>query len=75
MQSYRSFPYPASPELKSIGLPAGGAVQFLTFVLFVFSLCLFPNLATAQSPHIYVVPQVGPPTSQAQVVGNGWVGQ
>ncbi len=70
MQSYRSS-LSASPELKSIRLPAGGAVQLLTTLL-VFSLCLFPNLATAQSPHIYDVPQVGPPTSQAQVVGNGW---
>ena len=46
-------------------------MQLLTTLL-VFSLCLFPNLATAASPHIYDAPQAGPPGSQTTTVGNGW---
>ena len=61
----------ASQRLNSICIRADRAVQLLTTLL-VFSLCLFPSVAVAQSPHIYVSPQVGPPTSQAQVVGNGF---
>ncbi len=60
-----------SQRLNSVRLPAKAAVQLLTTLL-VFSLCLFPNLAAAQSPHIYDAPQVGPPTTQAEVVGNGF---
>jgi hypothetical protein len=62
-----------SQRLNSVRLPAKGAVQLRTtlFVVFV-SLCLFPNLATAASPHVYVSPQVGPPTTRAEVVGNGF---
>ncbi len=44
----------------------------LIMMLLVLSLCLFPNLATAASPHIYDVPQAGPPGSQTTTVGNGW---
>ncbi len=63
----------ASQRLNSVRLPAKGAMQLLTTLLVVFlSLCLFPNLAVAASPHVYVSPQVGPPTSQAEVVGNGF---
>jgi hypothetical protein len=46
-------------------------MQLLTTLL-VFSLCLFPTLAAASSPHIYDVPQAGPPGSQTQTVGNGF---
>jgi outer membrane protein assembly factor BamB len=70
MHSYR-FSLGASQPLNSIRFHAKGAVQLLTKLL-VFSLCLFPSLATAQSPHIYDVPQAGPPGSQTQAVGNGW---
>ncbi len=70
MNSYPSF-LRASPQLKSTRFPAKAAVPLLTTLL-IFSLCLFPNLATAQSPHIYVVPHVGPPGSQAQVAGTGF---
>ncbi len=70
MHSYPSSLY-ASQRLNSIRFPAKGAMQVLTTLL-VFSLCLFPNLAAAQSPHIYDVPQAGPPGSQTQTVGNGW---
>ena len=61
----------ASQRLNSIRFSAKGAVQLLTTLL-VFSLCLFPNIATAASPHIYDVPQAGPPGSQTQTVGNGF---
>ncbi len=63
----------ASQRSNSIRLPAKGAVQLLATLFVVFlSLCLFPSVAVAQSPHAYVSPQVGPPTSQAEVVGNGF---
>ena len=61
----------ASQRLNSIHVPAKAAVQALTTLL-IFSLCLFPTLTTAASPHIYDVPQAGPPGSQTQTVGNGW---
>ena len=61
----------ASQRLNSIRFSAKDAVQLLTALL-LFSLCLFPNLATAQSPHIYVSPQAGSPGSQAQVLGTGF---
>ena len=72
MRLYSSSRRP-SQRLNSIRFPAKAAMQLLTtlFVLFL-SLCLFPNLATAASPHIYDVPQAGPPGSQTQTVGNGW---
>ncbi len=41
------------------------------FVVFL-SICLFPIVATAATPHLYDVPQAGPPGSQTQTVGNGW---
>jgi outer membrane protein assembly factor BamB len=46
-------------------------MQLLTTLL-VFSLCLFPTLAAAVSPHIYDTPQAGPPGSKTNTVGNGW---
>ncbi len=53
--------------------PAKGAVQLLTTLFVVsLSLCLFPNLAVAASPHIYDVPQAGLPGSQTTLVGNGF---
>ncbi len=62
-----------SQRLNSIRLPAKGAVQLLTTLFVVFlSLCLFPNLAVAASPHIYDAPQGGSPGSQTTTVGNGW---
>jgi outer membrane protein assembly factor BamB len=61
----------ASQRLNSVRLSAKGAMQLLPTLL-VVSLCLFPNLAAAASPHIYDVPQVGPPGSQTTTVGNGW---
>ena len=61
----------ASQRLNSIRRPAKAAVQLLTTLL-VFTLCLFPTLGTAATPHIYDVPQSGPPGSQTQTVGNGW---
>ncbi len=61
----------SSQRLNSLRFSAKDAVQLLTTLL-VFSLCLFPNLAMAASPHIYDVPQVGPPTSQTTLVGNGF---
>ncbi len=61
-----------SQRLNSVR-PAKGAVQLLTTLFVVsLSLCLFPNLAVAASPHIYDVPQAGPPGSQTTTVGNGW---
>jgi len=66
------FSLSASQRLNSIRFSAKGAMQLLTTFL-VFSLCLFfPSPATAVSPHIYDVPQAGPPGSQTQTVGNGW---
>ena len=61
----------ASQRLNSIRLPAKGAMQLLTTLL-AFSLCLFPNIASAATPHIYVSPQTGSPGSQAQVLGTGF---
>ena len=61
----------ASQRLNSIRIPAKAAMQLLTTLL-VFSLCLFPNLATAATPHIYDTPQAGSPGSQTRTVGNGW---
>lgn len=46
-------------------------MQVLTALL-VLSLCLFPSLAAAAAPHIYDVPQAGPPESQTTVLGNGF---
>ena len=46
--------------------------HFLPTTFLVFSLFLFPTLATAASPHIYDAPQAGPPGSQTAVVGNGF---
>jgi outer membrane protein assembly factor BamB len=46
-------------------------MQLLT-TLFVVSICLFPSLAAAASPHIYDVPQAGLPGSQTTLVGNGF---
>jgi glucose dehydrogenase len=46
-------------------------MQLLTTLL-VCSLYLLPNLAAALTPHIYDVPQVGPPTSTSQVFGIGF---
>ena len=70
MHSY-PFSLGASQRLHSIRIPAKAAMQVLTTLL-VFSLCLFPNLATAATPHVYDAPQAGPPGSQTQTVGNGW---
>jgi len=70
MHSY-PFSLGASQRLHSIRIPAKAAMQVLATLL-VFSLCLFPNLATAASPHIYDAPQAGPPGSQTSTVGNGW---
>ena len=70
MRTHR-FPLRASQRLNSIRFPAKAAVQLLTRLL-VFSLCLFPTVATAQSPHIYDVPQAGRPGSQTQALGNGF---
>ena len=68
-----SFSLSASQRLNSIRFPAKAAMQLLTTLFVVFlSLCLFPNLAAAASPHIYDVPQAGPPGSQTTLVGNGW---
>lgn len=63
----------ASQRLNSIRFPAKAAMQLvmMLFVLFL-SLCLFPNLAAAASPHIYDAPNAGPPGSQTTVLGNGW---
>ena len=62
----------ASQRLNSIRFPAKAAMQLLTTLFVVFlSLCLFPNLATAASPHIYDAPHAGPPGSQTTTVGNG----
>ncbi len=48
-------------------------MQLLTTLFVVFlSLCLFPNLAVASSPHIYDVPQAGLPGSQTTTLGNGF---
>ena len=46
--------------------------HFLLTTFLVFSLCLFPILAAAATPHIYDVPHVGPPGSQTSLVGNGF---
>ena len=63
----------ASQRFNSIRFPAKAAVRLLTLALFVFLLiCIFPTIATAASPHIYDVPQSGPPESQTTVLGNGW---
>ncbi len=63
----------ASQRLNSLCFPAKRTVQLLTTLFVVFlSLCLLPNVAVAASPHIYDVPQVGPPTSQTTLVGNGF---
>ena len=63
----------ASQRLNSIRFPAKACDATSNHVVVVFlSLCLFPNVATAASPHIYDVPQAGPPGSQTQTVGNGW---
>jgi len=70
MHSYR-LSLNASQRFNSIRIPAKAAMQVLTTLL-VFSLCLFPALATAASPHIYDVPQAGPPGSQTSLVGNGF---
>jgi len=70
MHSY-PFSLGASQRLNSLRVPAKVAMQVVTTLL-VFSLFLFPNLASAASPHIYDVPQAGPPGSQTQTVGNGW---
>jgi len=70
MHSY-PFSLNASQRLHSIRVPAKAAMQVLTTLL-VFSLCLFPNLATAATPHIYDAPQAGPPGSQTSLVGNGF---
>jgi outer membrane protein assembly factor BamB len=61
----------ASQRLNSIRFSAKDAMQLLTTLL-VLSLCLFPTLAAAASPHIYDVPRTGPPGSQTTTVGNGW---
>ncbi len=72
MMRTHHFPPRASQRLNSIRFPAKAAMQLLaTFVLFL-SICLFPNLATAASPHIYDVPNAGPPGSQTTTVGNGF---
>jgi len=70
MHSYRLSRY-ASQRLNSLRVPAKVAMQVVTTLL-VFSLFLFPNLATAAAPHIYDVPQAGPPGSQTSLVGNGF---
>ena len=70
MHSY-PFSLYASQRLNSIRVPAKGAMQLLVTLL-LFSLCLFPTVAAAASPHIYDVPHVGHPGSQATVVGNGF---
>lgn len=57
--------------LNSIRLATKGVVQLLT-TLFVVSLCLFPALTAAASPHVYDAPQIGPPTSATMLVGNGF---
>jgi outer membrane protein assembly factor BamB len=69
----RSHPFllSASQRANSIRFPAKAALQLLT-TLAIFSLCLFPSFATAASPHIYDVPQAGPPGSQTTIVGNGF---
>ena len=71
MMRTHHFPLRASQRLNSIRFPAKAAVRLLTTLL-VFSLCLFPNIATAASPHIYDSPLFGPPTSQVQVAGTGF---
>ena len=63
----------ASQRLNSIRFATKAAMRLLAFALFVILLiCLFPSLATAATPHIYDVPQAGPPGSQTSTVGNGW---
>jgi hypothetical protein len=71
MMQFDRFLLSASQRLNSIRLPAKGAVQLLTTLL-VVSICLFPNLAAAQSPHIYDAPPAGLPGSQTALVGNGF---
>jgi outer membrane protein assembly factor BamB len=61
----------APQGLNSIRIPAKGAMQLL-HTLLVLSVCLFPNLAAATTPHIYDVPNAGPPGSQTRTVGNGF---
>jgi len=66
------FSLSASQQLNPIRFPVKGAMQILSTFL-VVSLCLFfPSPATAASPHIYDMPQAGPPTSQVQVAGTGF---
>jgi outer membrane protein assembly factor BamB len=61
----------ASQRLNSIRRPAKAAMQLLTALVVLF-LWLFPNLATAASPHIYDVPHLGHAGSQTTVLGNEW---
>ncbi len=65
------FPLRASQQLNSIRFLAKAAVQLLTTLL-LFSLCLFPNIASAATPHIYDAPNAGPPGSHTTTVGNGF---
>jgi len=54
----------APPRFKPIRLPAKGAVLVLTFVFFVFALCVFPNQAAAQNgpvPQMWDAPNEGAP--------------
>ncbi len=71
MYSYH-FLLSASPRLNSIRFPAKAAMQLLT-TLFVSSRFAYSRTwPRQQSPHIYDVPQAGPPGSQTTTVGNGW---
>ena len=70
MHSYLFSPG-ASQGSNSIRIRAKGAMLGL-ITLLVVSLCPFPNLAAAATPHIYDAPNAGPPGSQTQTVGNGF---
>jgi hypothetical protein len=66
MNSNRSF-LSASPQFKSIRLPAKGAVQVLTFIFFVFALCILPGTAFGQQ--IFELPTLGPPLTFVTLQG------
>jgi len=67
----------ASQRLNSIRIPANVAVQVLTFIFFVFVLCLLPSTASGQanvttSTQIWDLPVSGPPTTNVLLQGVGF---
>ncbi len=68
-----SLPRSASSQLNFVGASTRAAVQFLA-ILLAFVLWLLPTPAAAASPHIYDVPNAGPPGSQVTTLGTGFDG-